>query len=340
LRITLNQIEMHASQAYHIAVGVLQRIAAEAVGERGRRAGVGSLVLTVVDAHQRGESGRVFLARRAAAELEALPAGAERSLLGRVLGCAEANGADLVRSLVAYAAALEEARRLPEADAVMMLALALDGTRAEHALRAGRIARLLGDRARALVLYGLARQLDGAGGGQIARFAAIGEAVVADDPERALAVAIRAAVRVGDGEAAAVGLEERARIRRARGDRSGSARDLGIAAARFPDRVDRARVTHQLADLFVASNDPLAAREVLEFTVEDGDGAQREHARARMHLLARDTGDQVGMRRWRSFQRPNLVSLSVSRFCPTQASVADRVRRWRERAASIVARNG
>ena len=51
---------------------------------------------------------------------------------------------------------------------------------------------------------------------------------------------------------------------------------------------------------------------------------------ADLHTLARDTGDQVGMRRWRSFQRPSLVSLSAYRASGTAETLAPRLVRWRE----------
>jgi hypothetical protein len=61
-----------------------------------------------------------------------------------------------------------------------------------------------------------------------------------------------------------------------------------------------------------------------------GDSPQREHARARLHTLCRDLGDQVGMRRWRSWERPTLVSLSLRPRTQTASSLAPRLSRWRE----------
>jgi tetratricopeptide (TPR) repeat protein len=240
---------------------------------------------------------------------------------------------------VQYAGELEGGRRLPEADAVLGLARGLEPESAEIALHAGRIARKQGDRERALELYRAARDLDAAGGG-IARLAAIGEAVVSARPERALSGALRAALRAGDREAAAVALEERARLRRGRGARRAAARDLCVAAVRFADPVDRARVAHQLADLCVAGDDPLAAREALLLALALGDATQKDHARGRLHTVSRDLGDQVGTRRWRSSRPPALTSLSARPGAPLAASAAPLIGRWREWVVEAVGTAG
>jgi tetratricopeptide (TPR) repeat protein len=323
------------SQALQIAAGALQHISETTPGERGRRAGMVALALRSVERLLDEPEAAEFLALRVEREIDALPAGSERSLLRRLLLIARGGSGALGDVLMEYAAGLEEARRLPEADAVMTLALAVEPARADLALQAGRVARLLGDRDRALDLYRAASELD-ASGGTVARLAAVGEAVIADDPERALSRVIRRSVDSLDHEAAAVGLEERARVRRSNGDRRGAARDLGFAAARFPDAVDRARVAHQLADLFVAGNDPEAAREALLFALSCGDRSQRDHARSRLHTVSRDLGDQVGMRRWRSFTPPALVSLSARPVARVTSSAAPEIARWRERVEALV----
>lgn len=326
------QLSLPAIQA---AVGALRQISEDTSGERARRAAVVALVLRSVEALAGSSADADFLGRRAAAELDQLEKGQERSILRRVLNLAigrEVTGLGDVLS--DYAGALEEARRLPEADAVITLARELDSRRADVALRAGRIARLLGDRERALDLYRTARGLD-SGDGAMARLAAIGEAVIAEDPERAISTVIRAAILAADAEAAAVALEERGRIRRIAGNRSGAARDFAFAAARFEDAVDRARVAHLLADLFVASGDPEAAREALLFALKVGDRSQKDHAQARLHTVSRDLGDQIGMRRWRSFQRPALVSLSSRPGPPSTSSAAPAVARWLKRVEAL-----
>ncbi|HEX5727071.1 MAG TPA: hypothetical protein VFX98_16460, partial [Longimicrobiaceae bacterium] len=65
-----------------------------------------------------------------------------------------------------------------------------------------------------------------------------------------------------------------------------------------------------------------------------GDAPQQDHARSRLHTLARDLGDQVGMRRWRSFSRPALVSLSAYRPAPAARTRAPRLARWRRALAA------
>lgn len=327
-----------ATQTAAAAQDTLRHISETERGERARRAAAGALVLRVVELSVRGAPDE-FTLRRATAEVERLEKSAEKSILLRALRVMEEGAAagQLSAALVSYACELEKTRRLAEADASISLALALDEGSGATALHAARLARKMGDRQRALVLYCAARDLDG-GDGQIARLAQVGEAVVSDDGVRMLGRVIRRALRAGDAEAAAVGLEERAALRRAAGDRRGAARDLCLAAARFIDPVDRARAAHELAGAALALGDAGAAREALLVALAWGDAPQKDHARTRLHTLSRDLGDQVGMRRWRSFQRPSLVSLSAYRPAPAGRSLAPRLLRWREalgqRAAS------
>jgi len=315
-----------------IAATTFLRISETERGERARRAAAGALVLSCIQRVRDGID--EFSLRRARYEVEALEKSPERSILDRLLQVAESGdlaGARLAKSLVAYACEMERTRRLPEADAAVTLAFALDGAGSATALHAARLARKLGERDRALALYCAARELDG-GTGTIARLAQVGEAVVSADPVRALGRAIRRALRAGDAEAAAVGLEERAAARRAAGHRAGAARDLAIAAARYTDAVDRARVAHELAGVVLALGDAPAAREALQVALAWGDAPQQDHARTRLHTLSRDVGDQVGMRRWRSFKRPPLVSMSAYRPRPAaERTAAPRLVRWRER---------
>ncbi|CAN5623433.1 hypothetical protein BH23GEM5_BH23GEM5_03630 [soil metagenome] len=311
------------------AAATLRQISEQTRGERARRAAAGALVLRAVE--HRTEQGRVcaFGVARAGAELERLGTSREVSILRRLLLSVAADStADVARQLADYAYHLER-NRLPEADAALALARELAPENAEIALHVGRVARKLGDAERALAAYRVARDLDGATGA-ISRLAAIGEAVVSADAGAALGRAIRHAIRAGDREAAAVGLEERARVRRAAGDRRGCARDLCRGALRFTDGVDRARVAHALADVTLADADPAAAREALLAASVWGDPPQREHARARLHTLSRDLQDQVGMRRWRSWEPPALVSLSLRRRTQTATSLAPRLAHWRE----------
>jgi hypothetical protein len=317
------------------AANTFRQISETQQGLRARRAAAGALVLACVE---RARAGGVdeFSHRRALREVEGLEKSPERSILHRLLLLVENGVVPATRAakvLVSYACELERTHRLVEADAAASLALVLDGTGSATALHAARLARKLGQRERALALYCAARDLDG-GSGAIARLAEVGEAVVSDEPVAALGRAIRRALFVGDAEAAAVGLEERATARRAAGDRAGAARDLLLAAARFADAVDRARVAHELTGVTLAAGDADAAREALQLALACGEAPQRDHARTRLHTLSRDLGDQVGMRRWRSFKRPPLVSLSVYRPAAPARSLAPRLRRWREALAA------
>ncbi|HEY0017857.1 MAG TPA: hypothetical protein VGC13_16200 [Longimicrobium sp.] len=319
-----------ATQTAAAAQDTLLHISETERGERARRAAAGALVLRVVQQSVSGAPDE-FTLRRARAEVAGLQKSAEKSILLRALRVMEDGGAPghLSAALVAYACELETTRRLPEADAAISLGLALDEGSGATALHAARLARKMGDRQRALVLYCAARDLD-VGDGQIARLAQVGEAVVSDDGIRMLGRVIRRALRAGDAEAAAVGLEERAALRRAAGDRRGAARDLCLAVARYTDPVDRARAAHALAGAALSLGDAAAAREALLVALGWGDAPQKDHARTRLHTLARDLGDQVGMRRWRSFQRPSLVSLSAYRPAPASRSLAPRLLAWRE----------
>lgn len=329
------------SQAMLAAAGELQRISETSGGARGQRAAAVALVLRTLECSAHGCSAVSFVARRARQEVEALAGGAERGMLLRLLmleGRLEdpACMAMAVDLLADYAFELESTRRLPEAEAVVGLALVLAPDSATIALHAGRVARKQKHAERALELYRRARRLDRASGA-VGRLAAIGEAVVSPEPLPLLGAAMRHAVLAGDAEAAAVALEERARIRRSHGDRTGAARDLCIAAVRFTDPVDRARVAHRLADLFSTVGDPMAVREALLLALSVGDASQRDHARARLHAISRDLRDQVGARRWRSFSPPALVSLSPTPRLPVERSAAPRVARWREQLEAVAA---
>jgi tetratricopeptide (TPR) repeat protein len=324
---------MQLTTAVRIAADSLQLISEATAGARGRGAATVALVLRAVEHVLAGGERGGFLRRRAEREVAEL-SGAERAHLARLLLLVEspagAGDGPLCEALVDLAYGLETARRLPEAEAVMEVARAVAPGSAEVALHAGRVARRQRKRERALELYRAARDLDGEGGA-IARLARVGEAVVSDDPEAGLGEALRGARAAEDGEAVAVALEERARLRRARGDRRGAGLDLCRAALRYADPVDRARVAHQLADLYVAGDDPHAAREALLLALAVGDASQREHARGRLHAVSRDLGDRVGTRRWRSLRPPPLVSLSARPRVPVERSEAPRLARWRQR---------
>lgn len=331
------------SQAVQTAAGELQRISEANSGARRQRAAAIALVLRTLECSAYGCDASRFGALRARQEVERLEPGPERAMLLRLLllegrwDDAE-SAAGVVDLLVDYAYELELTRRLAEAEAVLALALALAPESATVALHAGRVARKQLRRDAALGFYRRARALD-RDDGSLGRLAAIGEAVVSSEPIPLLGTVLRRAVRAGDSEAAAVALEERSRLRRAGGDRSGAARDLCIAAVRFTDPVDRARVAHQLADLFATAGDPMAVREALLLALAVGDASQRDHAQARLHAISRDLRDQVGSRRWRSFQRPALVSLSPTPRLPISRSAAPRLARWRQQLEAAAVRH-
>lgn len=323
------------SEALETAVGALERLSASAAGARGSRASVVALVLRTLEETAAGADPARFIARRAEVEVRKITGGPERAILTRLLACSASDGVRVAQLLSDYSAILEESGRLDEASAVIDLACSMAPTCAAVALRAGRIARLRGQGEQALEHYRRAGELD-ADDGALARMAAIGVAAVAADPVRALGKAKRVAVRAGDGEAAAVAHEERARVRRLRGDRAGAVRDLALAAARYGDPIDRARIAHQIADVFVAAGDPAAAREALLFALEVGDSSQRDHAVARLHTIAREMNDQLGMRRWRSKSPPPFVSLTGRPSVRTEEPRATSVARWRERLLASI----
>jgi hypothetical protein len=84
-------------------------------------------------------------------------------------------------------------------------------------------------------------------------------------------------------------------------------------------------------DLCIATNDTIGAREALLVALETGDPSQREHATSRLHTVSRDLGDQLGQRRWRSFRRPALVSLSARREARAPSALGPDLARWRAR---------
>jgi len=334
LRTFLNETMVSIAESMEVAAGSFQRISDATTGERRRRAGAVALVMRVV-AQASERASCWFLRRRAGIEVGALRRGGERSALLRLLERVDESTCtpDQVSDcLISLAGELERTHRLPEADAALSLAAELSPDCAEVALHAGRVARKSGDVERAVGLYLRARELDG-GEGSLGRLAAVGEAAVSTDAERALGRVMRSALRGGDVEAAAVAQEERARCRRAAGRQAGAIRDLCVAAARFPDAIDRARVAHELADLASARGDLATIREALLLALSFGDVPQRDHARARLHTLCRGQGDQLGMRRWRSSGPPALVSLTPLRPSPDRPSpAADVLRRFRESA--------
>ena len=287
------------------------------------------LLLTATEAVRTDAAGADFLLRRLADDVpRARPF--ERVFLRRlVLAMEEGAWHRLPGCLVEYACALERRGALPDADALLALSVELRPYDAATHLHAGRLARMTGDAERALAHYAAARACD-ASDGHLARLARIGEATLAPNPERALGRAIRAAQEADDDEAAAVGLEWRATVRRRAGRHRAAGRDLCLAALRFSDAVDRGRVAHVLADIALAIGDVDAGREALLAALEAGEPEQTDRARSRLHLLAHDLGDELAARRWQPSRPTPLVSLGGGRRAVADApTAASMLRDWR-----------
>lgn len=213
--------------------------------DRVARREAGGMVVRALALEARGSAGAAFGRRRAAQEVARLGGSEERRLLTKLLE-APGEARVLAKLLAAYAAELERQGRLREASAALLLARRLWRDSPEVALRAARVARLSGRAGRARRLYARVRALDD-GSGHWSHLAAVGEALLSPDPQRALTAVIQAAVLSGDDAAVVVGLEERASLRRAQGDEAGADRDRCIAAFRsaraFPSRGGRRAVT-------------------------------------------------------------------------------------------------
>lgn len=296
------------------------------------------LVLRVLRGRGDGvdRDGGPFLVRRAVRDVAERAEGRERAVLSRVLeaGCSSpaSDGRDAPpfdEALLEWAGFLEARGRLPEAASVLDLARTRRPSDPVLLLHRARVARRAGRRERARRLYARLREGDGVPE-HLVRMARIGAALLADDPEAELSTAVRAAVRAGDGEAAAVGLEARARVRRRCGDVAGAFRDYGCALLRFDDPVDRGRVGHELADLCLAERWTAAAREVLRAVERFAHPAQASRAASRLFALALSVGDEVGCRRWRSAGSSGLVSLAPSAASGEDAGPS-RVDRWLRR---------
>ena len=307
-------------------------------GGSAARRETGALVLRAVRLALEGKTGAAFLWRRAWDEVGRLDTGDERRRLAKLLHVvAEPTSVEwpsMAALLAAHAAACEGRRWLEEAAEALRLAVWVDPTSPDAALRAARVERLRGRREEAARLYARVRELDD-GSGEWARLAMIGDALLQDDPEQALSRAMRVAVRAGDSEAAAVALEERAEARLASGNEAGAVRDLCVSALRYGRGPDRARVSHRLADLLASRGDRAGVREALLAALATGDEAQRAYATNRLHDQARLDGDDLGVRRWRQTAAP-LVSLAPARSASHAAAGgrqtrAPQLRRWRIR---------
>lgn len=213
--------------------------------DRAARREAGGVVVRALALEARGSAGAAFVRRRAEREVARLGRSEERRLLTKLLE-APGEARVLAKLLAAYAAELERQERLGEAAAALLVARRLWRDSPELVLRAARVARLAGCAGRARRLYARVRMLDG-DSGHWSRLAAVGEALLSQDPQQALTAAIQAAVESEDDVAVVVGLEERAALRRAQGDEAGADRDRCVAAFRsarvLPSRGGRRAVT-------------------------------------------------------------------------------------------------
>lgn len=287
----------------------------------------------VLRATRRRATASPFAFRRAATAVARLPEGPERRQLLRILGCrSDAATAD---ALVIWCGQLESAGRITEATEALDVALACTPDDPTLILHAARVARKADDRARARLLYDLVAELDH-GDGRLSRLASVGRALVSERPERGLGRALRGARLADDHEAAAVALEARAAIRRAKEDVGGAVRDYLLAAARYGDPLDVGRIGHELADLLTSVGDIMAARHVLMVTERRARPRQALWARARLLVIARALGDEVGMRRWADAPTPPLTSLTPSGLAAKrpEESRKEALARWIRRIES------
>ena len=209
----------------------------ETASDRAARREASGVVLRALALEACGSPGAAFVRRRAEREVERLEPSQERRLLTKLLATTPGEARVRSKLLAAYAAELEREGRLAEASAALLLARRLDRESPELVLRAARLARLSGRIGRARRLYARVRALDGSVG-HWTRLAAVGEALLSPDPYAALTEAIQAAVRADDDAAAAVGLEERAALRRRIGDEAGAHRDRCSAVFRLARAVN------------------------------------------------------------------------------------------------------
>lgn len=203
----------------------------ETASDRVTRREASGVVLRALALEACGSPGAAFVRRRAEREVAQLGPSQERRLLEKLLATTPGEVRERSKLLAAYAAELSREGRLAEASAALLLARRLDRDSPELVLRAARLARLTGRIGRARRLYARVRTLD-RGAGHWTHLAAVGEALLSPDPYAALTEAIQAAVRAGDDAAAAVGLEERAALRRRIGDEAGAHRDRCSAVFR------------------------------------------------------------------------------------------------------------
>lgn len=307
----------------------------------------GALVLRLVELRtvDGGDSRAVggdFLARRALREVSG-PGDDEREPLLRVIDALEGSGSDpspaMDHALLLWAAFLEAHQKLDGARRVLETAMEVSSGDAELILHAARVSRKAGDAEGAHSLYLRVRRQEGPDR-RLSLMADIGLALLSADAERRLGRVLRRAIRKNEMEVAAVAHEERAAVRRRKGDRAGALRDYAGACVRYRDPADRGRVIHSAADVLVAAADPLAARQVLLEIEALGLPGQWDRARSRLREISRSVGDELGVRRWKADGHRRLVSLAPSRQVPRERSRLPDVSRWIGRLRGANARAG
>lgn len=282
-----------------------------------------------------------FLHRRALAQVQKLPEGFEAALMDRILAGLSSGmgeGLSIPDLLLEWAGFLETRGRLSAAAVVLRTGSEVRPHDSEFLLHRARVARKAGHIDEARRLYRRIQER-GDGPGRLHRMARVGSALLSEDPEPALGRALRMALRDGDREAAAVALEERARLRRRRSQTAAALRDYGAALLRFPDPVDKGRVGLELADVLLARNELNAARQVLLEVERLGHPDQAVLARGRLFCVSLALGDALGLRRWRHAHAPALVGLTpAGRSGPTKSR--SRAGRWVGRFRRLSADGG
>lgn len=282
-----------------------------------------------------------FACRRAWHEVERVQEADRRRQLLKVLRtCTDPEKGSAARTgcLLEWAGYHEGRCRLREAAAILDHAVDERPTEIEPILGRARVARKGGDVERARSLYRRVRQLADADE-VLGELAAVGEAMVAPDPEAALTGALRRLRSLPVPEATAVAYEARAQVRRRSGRPGAALRDYLAAAIRFTDAMDRGRLGQEMADLLIGIGDALAAREVLLHTLRYAHPRQVTGLESRLRVLARTMGDDLGVRRWADVPMPELVTLGLSRrgaaSGPGDPSRAGRISRWLRRLEAL-----
>lgn len=272
------------------------------------------------------EEGNTFLHRRTLSLVAALPDEGERRILSRALTMHDRPEA-CAQALLAWAGHLEDRGRFDEAEFATDLAARRAPDDPALDLHRARIARKAGHAEKALRHYLRTLERTEERDTALARMARLGCVLVSPEGERGITEILRESVRSGDAESAAVAQEARARRRIGVGDTAGAIRDLLMAAARYPQRIDRGRVGLDLADLLLARGDRAAATVVLEEVRAEATPPQAAAAQSRLWRIARAEGDQVGMRRWAGTTDPAaLVALLPSSRARRAPSRAPRLR--------------